>query len=582
MTTEEEPPGVDRITTTVTEQQTIHHPHPPQSYHSNPHHSQPHHHPHNDEVSQLYNELDGLLRIFTSDAQQKFNTDQHVANSPQLQRIRQTMQQVQRFVPVVGLVGTPNAYSLRQTLTRTALEMLEYYETACRQRRIKTLPEEETVEQLMVDWHTLSQTYDDKSKEHGTLTRLLGDVAQLKKAWRKPDQVESIVTSLLASSEVRPGMYVATIDRQNYAQLGLKRKALGSRQIVFECGRLSKSEQIDAIVDLCHRFSTIFMQNAQHNLSQIENQISLARPSALARKLKRLYDSVFYLPTSSENSTHSNTTTTTSTSSDNIHQQQQQQQQQHPLHPRTTTTTATTTTTKQQRRRVLSQGAATPFRLTSAMTTPSFIWYPTRETAADFPILTMPAPNFVPAPWQWLDLLKPRKPYQPVLFGLIKKRRSSLVATATTAMATHHHPSTTAVVTTNNNRNNNEDPAEDASQRAEPPSSLWAPTEFLVKEETPFATIAIDQLCQHLSRVGYQFYEDVTNNARLGYHQDSRVLQGIGQDLVEIYMSLQLESARSNMQRILTVVQQLTLLDDRPLTPTTNNSTALRPSISSV
>ncbi|KAI7847070.1 hypothetical protein BDC45DRAFT_527215 [Circinella umbellata] len=218
------------------------------------------------------------------------------------------------------------------------------------------------------------------------------------------------------------------------------------------------------------------------------------------------------------------------------------------------------------------------------MTTPSFIWYPTRETAADFPILTMPAPTFVPAPWQWLDLLKPRKPYQPVLFGLIKKRRSSLV-TGPTPIAT---ASTTAIAMTSNNRSNNNDTAEDVNnQRAEPPSSLWGHThtEATIKEDnynTPFATMSVDHLCQHLSRVGYQFYEDVTNNARLGYHQDSRVLQGIGQDLVEIYMSLQLESARSNMQKILTVLQQLALLDDRPVTPTTNNSTALRPSISSI
>ncbi|KAG2225878.1 hypothetical protein INT45_006574 [Circinella minor] len=577
MVIEEEPPGV-KIDSNISDIK------PTGTVVTTGSHDQQHqndHHQPNDDVTKLYNELDGLLRVFTSEAQQKFDIDQHVASPPQLQRIRQTMQQVQRFVPVVGLVGTPNAYSLRQTLMRTAIEMLEHYETTCRQRRIRTIPEEENIEQLMVDWHTLSQAYDDKSKEHGILTRLLGDVAQLKKAWRKPDQVESIVTSLLASCEVRPGMYAATIDRQNYAQLGLKRKALGTRQIVFECGRLNRSNQIDAIVDLCHRFSTIFMQNAQHNLAQIENQISLARPSALARKLKRLYDSVFYIPqSSSDNSTNTSNTSNISHSSgennnnENLHH--------HNNHQRTTETE--TTTTKQHRHRVLSQGAATPFRLTSAMTTPSFIWYPTRETAADFPILTMPAPTFVPAPWQWLDLLKPRKPYQSVLFGLIKKRRSSLV-TGPAPIAT---TSTTAIAMKSNNRSNNEDTTEDAnSQRAEPPSSLWAPTntEAIIKEvnyDTPFATMSVDHLCQHLSRVGYQFYEDVTNNARLGYHQDSRVLQGIGQDLVEIYMSLQLESARSSMQKILTVLQQLALLDDRPVTPTTNNSTALRPSISSV
>ncbi|KAI9497275.1 hypothetical protein BDB00DRAFT_805769 [Zychaea mexicana] len=480
------------------------------------------------------------------------------------------MQQVQRFVPVVGLIGTPNADSLRQTLTRTTLEMLDYHETACRQRRIRTLPED-TVEHLMADWHTLSQAYDDKSKEHGTLTRLLGDVAHLKKAWRKPDQVESIVTSLLASGETRPGMYVATIDRQNFAQLGLKRKALGTRQIVFECSRLNRNEQIDAIVDLCHRFSTIFMQNAQHNLSQIEGQISLAKPSALARRLKRLYDCVFHVLHDNDNSSTNNSSSTSTTTSGR--------------------TPPTNTDNNSRRRRVLSQGATTtttPFRLTTAMTTPSFIWYPTRETAADFPILTMPAPTFVPAPWQWLDLLKPRKPYQPVLFGLIKKRRTSLITTATPMATTSTAIITSSRVTAANDSNQQrhvavDNDVEDASQRAEPPSSLWAPTpELVIREDTPFATLSVEHLCQHLSRVGYHFYEDVTNNARLGYHQDSRVLQGIGQDLVEIYMSLQLEAARLNMQKILTVVQRLALLDDRPITPTTNNTTTpFRPSVSS-
>lgn len=471
-------------------------------------------------VAELYQELNDRLDVFCSDAQQKFCMEQNIAPQPQLQRIRQTMQQVQRFMPVVGLVGGPNSESLRQTLTQTVLEILDCYQTACRRRRIRNMSET-MIDQLMEDWHHLSQAYDDKSKEYATLTRLMEDVTQLRRAWKRPDQVETIMTSLLASMEARPGMYIVTVDRQNYAQLGLKRKAIGSRQIVFEYSLLSRNDQISAVADLCRRFTTVFMQNAQLNLTQIDSQIHLARPTTLARKLKRLHESVFLADDPSSDETNSDDNDT-----------------QPPVIHAT------------ERRRTAS---LTPFRLTAPVTTPSFVWYPARSASSEFPIATMPTPNFVPAPWQWVDLLKPRRPYHPLLFGIIRRHRhqeeqqQQAVLSKTDRLLLEPSSPTEEAPESERGGSEKEDVRMQQQQQQQ-------------KGDPPFATLSVSQLCQHLSRVGYQFYEDVANNARLRYHQDSRALQGIGQDLVEIYKSLQLASSRLAMQQILTLLEQLSLV----------------------
>lgn len=466
----------------------------------------------------LYDELDELLRIFCSDAQQQFCIDQEVASRSQLYHIQQTMQQVQRFIPVVGLIGNTNADSLRHTLTLTTLEMLELYETACRQRRIRSLTPLQA-EDLLVSWHELSQDYEDKTAEHAIFTRLLGDISNLQHVWRNgPEHVESVVISLLANrtSDVnreQQGMYLATVDRHNYARLGLGRRWLGTRQIVFECRQIAREEQEKTISSVCQRFARIFMQNAQQNLEQLEAQRQMARPTALAAKLRQFYSKVFH-PLTNNNHNNSNG------------------------HDSTTSPIVTSTAGHK----------VTPFRLTTSTTTPSFIWYPSDEEQEEEnnnacqeqndndqhgdksscnkkndhqPIIgTIPTPSFIPAPWQWPDLLKPRTPYHPHLFGLMRghdKRAGSAAA--------------------------------------------------------PFATVAVHQLCGHLSRVGQQFYEDVTNNAKLGYHQDSRVLQGIGMDLVEMYKCLQLELSRQAMQQVMAIVQQLDPSRLPPI-PTATTSTS--------
>ncbi|CDS10422.1 hypothetical protein LRAMOSA03098 [Lichtheimia ramosa] len=455
----------------------------------------------NNVIHQLYQEVNELLGGFCSDAQQQFCVEQHVASPMQLRRICQTMQQVLRFIPVIGLVDSPNSDSLRRTLLRTALEITGCLDTACRQRHIAPLTEAK-IEQLLDKWHELSRAYDDKSREHGTLTELLGTVGQLKKAWRRVDQVDGVLTSILASYgnvETRraAGLYVAMVDKQNYAQLGLNRKAIGRRHIVFECTRLPRDQQIDAVTDVCRRFGAVFMHNARHNLQQIDIQLGLARPTTLAHRLRQLFSMIHHDPN-------------------------QQQQQQHP-----------------PRRRVLSHGDAgttttiTPFRLTTPVTTPSFIWYPRDNGNDDFPVASMPEPSFVPAPWQWTDLIKPRVPFKPLLFGLFRRPRRP-------HRHRHHHQE--------------QEQTDIDSQEVEPSVQ---PSDNHALKDAPFATVSVDDLSQHLCRIGYQFYEDVANNAHLSYHQDSRVLQGVGQDLVEIYSNLQLESTRLVMHRVVDICHQL-------------------------
>ncbi|CDH54994.1 predicted protein [Lichtheimia corymbifera JMRC:FSU:9682] len=502
-------------------------------------------------INQLYQEVNELLGGFCSDAQQQFCIEQHIASPMQLRRISQTMQQVLRFIPVIGLVDSANSDSLRHTLLRTALEITGCLDTACRQRHIAPLTEAK-IEQLLDKWHELSRAYDDKSREHGKLTELLGTVGQLKKAWRRVDQVDGVLTSILASYgsvETRraAGLYVAMVDKQNYAQLGLSRKAVGRRHIVFECTRLTRDQQIDAVTDICRRFGAVFMHNARHNLQQIDAQLSLARPTTLAHRLRQLHSMIYHDPNNNTNNNHP------------------------------------------PRRRVLSHGDAaattttiTPFRLTSPVTTPSFIWYPRDNGNDDFPVASMPEPSFVPAPWQWTDLIKPRIPFKPLLFGLFRRPRRS-----------HHH-----------RRHEQQEPqqqeqADIDSQEVEPsvqPTDHDNNNNNHHLKNAPFATVSVDDLSQHLCRVGYQFYEDVANNAHLSYHQDSRVLQGVGQDLVEIYTNLQLESARLVMHRVVAICHELGAISSTTTNPGmientsittlqhqhTTTTTQPRPSIASV
>lgn len=481
-------------------------------------------------VDELCQELNGILDILCSAAQQKFCVDHHIATTPQLQRIRQTVQQAQRFAPIVGLVGGPNSDRLRQTFYDTVYEFEELLGAACRQRHIRPLTDSAT-QQLLSDWNKATQIYDDKVKENVAVAQLVEDVTSLRKAWKKLDPVESIVTSVLASGEVLDGMYVVTVDRQNYAQLGLGLKSLHSRQIVFECSKFNHSRQIDAVTQICQRFAALFMQNAHHNLSQIEAQARLARATGLARRLERVQEQLFAAKTDGSLSDNEIVPRIDSESSgdDGDHEEQQQVIDSRVMYR-------------------LEAHQAT----SNSVPPPRFISYPTDNANTSIPIIDLPFPSFTPAPWQWADLLKPRWPFQPLLFGLIKKRRtlSESKRNFVTLQSQQGPVDRSADLARYND-------LEVANQQVEPALSTFTECGSAQFQNAPFTTVSVMQLCTHLCRVGYQFYENVANNARLRYRQDSQILQGIGQDLVHIHACLQLEQLRSMGERALAVLQQL-------------------------
>ncbi|KAI9321650.1 hypothetical protein BX666DRAFT_2023755 [Dichotomocladium elegans] len=385
-------------------------------------------------TADLCDELQELLHVFCSDVQQKFCIDQEVAHPQQLQRLQKTMQQIQRFIPLVGLNGSANADSLRHTLQATTLEILVLYETQCRQRHIVLMTDDD-VEKLIATWHALSEAYEDKRAEHASLARFIGTIERQQQHERVPEHV--VVTSMLQQQqEVRKeGMYVATVNKENYNRLGLGRRQLGTRQIVFETRQMSREDQEKAVRDLCDQFAALFMRHAhQQHLDPLAALLQDATTDLLAKRLKdELYDRVF-LPTK---------------------------------------TTA--------------------------------ILSPNNLILASNTMTTVPAPTFAPAPWQWLDLIKTRTPYEPHLFGFMARRRSQ--------------------------------------QR---PQDLPA-----------FATLSVKRLCEHIASVGQQYYLDVINHAWLSYRRLSRALDRIESELVDIFACLQLEISRLAMQKILIILESL-------------------------
>ncbi|ORZ03944.1 hypothetical protein BCR43DRAFT_560514 [Syncephalastrum racemosum] len=504
-------------------------------------------------ADELYQELEILLDTFCSDAQQRFCVEHHVASAAQLQRVCQTILQIRSLPRQEGLIRNTNSETLRQSLMRTCAEMLDCYQAVCHERRIRPQPEG-AAQHLTAEWQQLSQLFEAKAKEQSQLAQLFDNLAGLRKAWKKPREIERIMTSVLATNTLQPGAYVVVVDRHNYNQLGLKRAAVGSRQVVFECSRLVRSEQMDVVSGVCDRFASVFAQNAQHNLAQIDGQIRLAQPISLARKLKQLQDQIMYpadqaMPSTAPvvddgeddededdddniSSLHGDIgqsglrpTIDASAAPPHPHppppqrfpQQQQQQQQQ---------------------RQISASGMVRdilPFRLSIA-TNATSLRYPYEEEEEGLQHMAMP--SFVPTPWEWPDLLKVRRPYYPLFFGLIKRRRRS----------------------SRDNRSGMFRYIRDLFTD-KPPRRSDPHTQEEDEQEILFATVSVPALCQHFCRTGRQFYEDVMTNAKLKHSQDGHVLQDIGRDLVSVYAAIQLEASRAMMHRILIILHDLSLLD---------------------
>ncbi|SAL97541.1 hypothetical protein [Absidia glauca] len=424
-------------------------------------------------AEELTEELEQLLDIFCSDVQQQFCLDQHVATQQQLSRIKETIQQARTLLQGKWILNHQRGdeynnshphLHVRQALMRTCLEMIDSYQAIAHQRQIRNLSDRQAQQWMHVDWQQLSQRFDTKAREQTQWTLLLSNLKDLQKAWhqRPHQQVNKIIHSFLMTSFDPPaGCHIVAVDRHNYAQLGLKRKAIGSRQLVFECHILSRQEQIATVSNLCQRFATVFGENAHHNLSQVDAQLKRGQPYDLQRKCQTLYQRLF-LPLEAHSSSIEASQHSSFANDNNQHFHQplppsppvpyldplQQQrvdhwyanQDQH--NSRAATTSPKNNPSGQGEEADISTpindyphnhpsyqnetpGVTTTAGKATAVTTSAGMTF--RPTPfVDTTSLTLqhiPLPNFIPSPWQWPDLLKIRQPYRPLFFGLIKRRK---------------------------------------------------------------------------------------------------------------------------------------------------------------
>ncbi|KAF7726156.1 hypothetical protein EC973_009048 [Apophysomyces ossiformis] len=436
-----------------------------------------------DTPSDLCRELNELLDAFCSDAQQQFCVDQHVATQQHMQHIRDTIREAQGLIPTIGLVHGQHSATLRKSLTLTCTQMRNNYNACCEQRELRPM-DENTTQQMIDEWQRIRQQLEIKNKEQAQMARLLSGTADLQTAWQRPRLVEPVLNSILSTYEFNPGIHVVTVNKQNYGQLGLKRKAAKTQQIVFECDRLTREEQMQQLAGICDQFAALFAQTARHNLAQIETQAHLSHPSTVTTQWKQLHDELFQKDDINHNNQESDRGSIDII--DDIP----------PIQP-------------------------TTFRISSSNVESSLLWCPGNN------VQNIPMPSFVPAPWQWNDLLKPRKPYRPSFFGIFKKR---------------NQPNRFRFMLRN----------------------LFSSQPNIAKEAAaPFTTVSVAQLCQHFAFVGSQFYQDVFNCVKLIHNQNVYVLQEVDQGLTQSYRNLQLQSSKAVMERALAILEELSRIDER-------------------
>lgn len=468
----------------------------------------------------LYQELDALLDNFCSETQQKFCIEQRVVSPTELLRVRQIIEENRHRLLSPETEGPNTSGHVLQSLIRVCAEMLDNYQAVCHRRRIRQQPEGVS-QTLTIEWQQLSQMFETKAEEQAELASLFDNLKGLQKAWKRIQTIERLTTSILISFEFRAGAYMVTVDRYNYGQLGLGRKAVGTRQLVFECSRINRADQMEVVAGICDRFASVFAQNAQQNLAQIEAQVNQAQPSGLARKLRMLQDKVFAANTTQQDWP------------DSPSQQQQQQRQiirsNHAIEEGGDDDNISSLHGGDIGRSSFRPEPPRPTVFRSSVTTmePS-LWY------KDSGLQSMPMPSFVPSPWEWPDLLKERHPYIPVFFGLLKKHR--------------RRPSVPLFLRLRN-----------AFVPPSPPAERQQEEEAAAPTSPTFATVSIPSLCRHFCRTGRQFYQDVMTSAQLRQSQDGHLLQEIGRDLVDTYAAIQLEASRAAMHRILAILHDLSI-----------------------
>ncbi|CAO3632374.1 unnamed protein product [Cunninghamella blakesleeana] len=422
----------------------------------------------------LYQELNELLSAFCSEGQQQFCIDQQIITREEIIQMKNTIQQIQTLLPTSD---HHNNHHLRQTLIIILQHIINAYRDALKLRNISNQLNEMTINQYINEWHKLNHLLTIKKKDHHQLDFILDDLSQLSQSWKhhhsslllnqyhhslfsftkklnflnqqqkkalfsstfislnSPNynhnnnnnrmtsltSTEDIFTSILTSYDFPIGAYMVVIDKYNYSQLGFPYKKIGTRHIIFDSYQLSLTDMISIITDLCDIFYDLFSATAQQHLSQTDAQVLKSKPTYISAQLKRLSSNII-------NQLHHH---------QHHHSNMNRPKNKYYSH-RYSMNDPLSLKNKKEHHFSFNEGISSSSSYRLSLTSPD------TTHLLQYPI---PIPSFTPPPWMWPDLIKLRYPYDPYLFGLIKRHttakqyhQSLLMKQFHLSLKDYHHP----------------------------------------------------------------------------------------------------------------------------------------------
>lgn len=498
---------------------------------------------------ELYQELNDLLAAFCSDAQQQFCVDQDILCMDDLKRMRHTVQQIQSLLPGNTLISN-NGQPLQHTLARVIQEILNRYGEACYKRSMRLLDDLST-NQSIGDWHQLKQQWELKNKENQRLLLILDDIVLLTQSWHQqqkdhnnstesrykhlvllpslsslphrlsaatrrtsvgkrealttsssllsfslssPTTAEDILTSILTTFDYPPGAYTVMIDKCNYRQLGLQQRKIGTRQIIFDSHQLSTSDMIAMINRLCDLFASSFATTAHHHLAQIDSQMKKAQPFyMMTQSMKKLSAEILDSTWSALGDEHMNIGGLDRYDKSGINEHGKSQSPSPSVTSSPPPLRSATTTN--------SMSVLTSFKLTHSASQTSWVHS------------TLPIPSFAPAPWQIPDLLKPRHPYNPAFFGLIRRKTHINIDSSISTLRNSSYTSRYQQSNFLKHAQQHETPIKTASS-VQPPRKIGIPASDITTRRSSNNKHAPNTPASHISRHASSgtIYSSIDNN----------------------------------------------------------------------
>ncbi|KAI8068389.1 hypothetical protein BC940DRAFT_298972 [Gongronella butleri] len=344
---------------------------------------------------------------------------------------------------------------------------------------------------------------------------------------------DDVLTSILTTFDYPPGAYMVSIDRVNYAQLGMDHAHVGTRQIIFDTHYISPSDAISLMTRLCDMFTALFSSTAQQHLAQVDAQVRKAQPYYTASHLKRLSSRLLMTPPSS----------VPSDDDDDDGSPPPIPVHRHP-HRVSAPPASTAYSAPPLSSRLAHTKALAPFRL--SLTTPHMLWH--------HPI---PIPSFAPAPWQLPSLMKPRYPYDALFFGLIRRKphRAAKFLWHIDHDTSFHGPDHVLSAAASSTASDDAPPQRNRPSRNQT-TQLWAPWDPEM-DVPPFFSVSVAKLALHLGKISAQFYRDVAAHTRLRHQENAQTLDTLDWEMTDVYRHLQLASARAVMHRALQIALYL-------------------------